>query len=79
MLLVNDDGVRSSKILVIKPAWSTNGDCWGIYVVIGQQNTSRVELNGTIDELLSLWGIMGHHNLQQMFKGHWNRNSSLIL
>lgn len=39
-----------------------------------QQNTSRAELNGSSDELLSVWGITGHHNLQQMFKGHWNRN-----
>lgn len=41
-----------------------------------QQNTSRAELNGTKDELSSVWGIMGHYNLQQMFKGHsiWNRN-----
>lgn len=39
-----------------------------------QQNTSRMEPHGMSDELLSVWGIMGHHNLQQIFKGHWNRN-----
>lgn len=31
-----------------------------------QQNTSRMELHRS-SELLSVWGIMGHHNLQQIY------------
>lgn len=50
-------------------------------VITKQQNTSRVEQKTTKQQKtewsmnsLSVWGIMGHHNLQQNFKGHWNKN-----